>query len=336
MIVVFDTNIWKSSLYLRAGAASAVRFYLHQKGAKVGMPEVVRLEVERHLRTDIKETREQVRESHQRLLGMVGKLQDVMLPGDEDIEAVVVAHIGKLGFDLVEVPFTLESARSSLLRTIDKVPPSHGSQQFKDGVIWADCLQLARDDDVTLVTSDKAFYEDGDLKKGKLAKSLLDETRSLQHQLRVVPSLAALLAEIKGPVNVSDQILVEAINEQLGADIGGVLERLAFVRAGSPVVTKSFYATEKPNSLFVEFRLEVPCEDASGAGRFEAMLTAAGDGQYDARSKTFVGLSPTDISITYKTADGTEESRRSVYARLPPLTIGTPTIQHSVRKRLDD
>src|SRR4051812_47024217 len=50
MIVVLDTNIWRSSLYLKAGAAAAMRFYLRQKGAKVGLPEVIRLEVERHLR----------------------------------------------------------------------------------------------------------------------------------------------------------------------------------------------------------------------------------------------------------------------------------------------
>jgi predicted nucleic acid-binding protein len=43
MIVVLDTNIWRSSLYLKAGAAAAMRFYLHQKGAKVGLPEVIRL-----------------------------------------------------------------------------------------------------------------------------------------------------------------------------------------------------------------------------------------------------------------------------------------------------
>jgi hypothetical protein len=53
------------------------------------------------------------------------------------------------------------------------------------------------------------------------------------------------------------------------------------LRAGDPVVTsRTFYATEKPSILFVEFRLDFPCEDASQAGRVDAVLTIAGDGQY--------------------------------------------------------
>jgi hypothetical protein len=55
MIVVLDTNIWKSSHYLKSGAAAAIRFYLHQKGGRVGLPEVIRLEVEHHLRADLRE-----------------------------------------------------------------------------------------------------------------------------------------------------------------------------------------------------------------------------------------------------------------------------------------
>lgn len=187
-----------------------------------------------------------------------------------------------------------------------------------------------------MVTNESAFYENGDKNKGMLAKNLLDETKDLPHQLRVVPSLPVLLAEIKEPLNVSDQILIEAINEQLSSDIGGILERLAFVRAGTPVVKTSFYATDTPNLLYLELRLEVPCEDASRAGRFDTVLTVAGDGQYDVRSRTFLGLGPTSIAVTYKTADGIEESRRGAYVRVPPLTIGTPTMHHSVQERLDD
>ena len=52
MIVVFDTNIWKADLYLRSPAAAAVKLFLHMHAAKVGLPEVIRLEVERHLRQD--------------------------------------------------------------------------------------------------------------------------------------------------------------------------------------------------------------------------------------------------------------------------------------------
>jgi hypothetical protein len=334
MILVLDTNIWKSSLYLKAGAAAAMRFYLHQKGAKVGLPEVIRLEVEYHLRADLRKIRDRIYSDHQRLLGMVGNLKEVILPDDARIDDVVANFISGLDFDLLETSLTLEAARSSFLRTIDKVPPSHNTQQFKDGVIWSDCLTFAQTDDVTLVTDDKAFYEDGDIKKG-LSLALLADTADLPHHLQVVGSLGALMVDIRAPVNVSDVLLISAVNTQLGANITGMLDRLGFTRAGNPVVARTFYATETPSTLFVEFRLEFPCEDASGTGRVDAVLTVAGDGQYQVVKQEFHGLNPTDLGITYKTADGVEERRRDAYARAE-LVIGTRTVHHQVREPLKD
>lgn len=335
MIVVLDTNIWKSSLYLKASAAAAVRFYLHQKGAKVGLPEVVRLEVEHHLRADLREIRDRINGDHRRLLGMVGNLKEVILPDDACIDDVVASFISGLEFDLVETTFTLEAARSSFLRTIAKIPPSHNTQQFKDGILWADCFTFAHTDDVTLVTGDKAFYEDGDIKKG-LSLALIAETADLPHTLKVVGSLGTLMVDMRAPVNVSDELLVSAVNTQLGEDIAGMLDRLGFTRAGEPAVVRTFYATETPNTLFVEFRLEFPCEDASRAGRIDAILTVAGDGQYQAARQEFLGLSPTDLGITYKTADGAEERRRGVYLRAEGLVLGARTVHHRVREPLED
>ena len=334
MIVVLDTNIWKSSLYLKTGAAAAIRFYLHQNGARVGLPEVIRLEVEHHLRADLRELKDRIKSDHQRLLGMVGNLHEVILPDDARINDVVANFISGLKFNTVETSLTLEAARSSFLRTIDKIPPSRNNQQFKDGVLWADCLTLAQTDDVTLVTGDKAFYEDGDIKKG-LSLALLAETANLAHRLKVVGSLGALMVDIRAPVNVSDELLVSAVNTQLQADIAGILDRLGFTRAGEPVVARTFYATETPNILFVEFRLEFPCEDASQAGRIDAVLTVAGDGQYLAAKEEFLGLSPTDLGMTYKTADGVEEQRRGVYIRPGGIVIGARTIHHRVREPLE-
>jgi hypothetical protein len=335
MIVVLDTNIWKSSLYLKTGAAAAMRFYLHQKGARVGLPEVVRLEVEHHLRADLREIRDRIKSDHQRLLGMVGNLHEVILPDDAHIIDVVANFITGLEFDPVETSLTLEAARSSLLRTIDKIPPSHNNQQFKDGVLWADCLALAQTDDVTLVTGDKAFYQDGDIKKG-LSMALLAETDNLAHRLKVVGSLSELMVDIRAPVNVSDELLVAAVNTQLQADIAGILDRLGFIRAGDPVVVRTFYATEAPSTLFVEFRLQFPCEDASAAGRTDAVLRVAGDGQYQAANEEFFGLSPTDLGMTYKTADGVQEQRGGVYIRPGGIVIGRRTVHHQVRELLDD
>lgn len=53
MIVIFDTNVWISDLALTSNVGSAVRFFLRERNARIGLPEVVRLETEFHLRTTI-------------------------------------------------------------------------------------------------------------------------------------------------------------------------------------------------------------------------------------------------------------------------------------------
>ncbi len=144
---MFDTNVWKINLYLKSSASAAVKFYIHQHGAKVGLPEVVRLEVERHLRIDTVGMRESIRTEHNRLLGLFDTLKEVVLPTDAEVETLISKAFAQPGFDFFEVPFGEKSAKALFLRTIDKIPPSHKSQQFKDGVLWEDCKRPVNDRD---------------------------------------------------------------------------------------------------------------------------------------------------------------------------------------------
>ncbi|ESZ61979.1 PIN domain-containing protein [Mesorhizobium sp. L103C131B0] len=333
MIIVLDTNIWKSNLYLKAGAAAALRFYMQQKGAKVGLPEVIRLEVEHHLRADLMGLRSRLAADHQRLLGIVGDLTELALPDDARIDDIVTGFIARLGFDTHEVPLTIEAARSSFLRTIDKVPPSRNSQQFKDGVIWAECLNFAQVENVILATNDKAFFEGEDTRRG-LAAPLEQEAAGLPHKIIVVASLGDLLAEMKAPVSIDDDLLLRAIDEQLASQLDGLAEQNGFSRAGAATVTKNFYATETANALFLEFTAQIPYEDTTGTGRVEAMMTVVGDGQFSTSERRFVGLSPTEMGITYHTAEGIPEERRNVYLRAMGMTLGSRTVRHKVREPL--
>lgn len=76
------------------------------------------------------------------LLTAFGRLKDVVLPTEDEIVEKVAELFA--GFDeaIFDVPLSLKSARSSFLKTIDKVPPSDREQQFKDGVLLADCVGL--------------------------------------------------------------------------------------------------------------------------------------------------------------------------------------------------
>lgn len=55
MIVVIDSNIWLSELGLNSLMGSAVRFFINNNSARIALPEVIRLEVERNFRNYLKD-----------------------------------------------------------------------------------------------------------------------------------------------------------------------------------------------------------------------------------------------------------------------------------------
>ncbi len=134
MIVVFDTNVWISALALTSNVGSAVRFYLREQKARIGLPEVVKLETEVHLRTTLSEHIQEIQSSHRQLLAVFGRLKEVVLPTAEEVEALIAQVFSNLGVQIEEIPFRLDSTKASLIRTVKKLPPSNKDQQFKDGV----------------------------------------------------------------------------------------------------------------------------------------------------------------------------------------------------------
>jgi hypothetical protein len=79
MIVVCDTNVWLSELGLRSGAGSALRFYLKHQGARLALPEVVRLEVVHNLRARLLGHIDRISREHRQLLTVFGRLKEVVL-----------------------------------------------------------------------------------------------------------------------------------------------------------------------------------------------------------------------------------------------------------------
>src|SRR2546429_534485 len=100
-----------------------------------------------------------------------------------------------VGVPLIEIPFSFADAQDSFRRVIEQIPPSDRDQQFKDGVIWANCVELLKSEDVFLVTSDKAFYHDRNYEKG-LALPLRKEISEFPHQFTLLSELGLFLGQI--------------------------------------------------------------------------------------------------------------------------------------------
>ena len=334
MIVVFDTNIWISQLGLRSPSATAVRYFLKKEGAQLALPEIVRLEVEHELRNRLQEFIRNIQENYHQLLTAFGHLKEVVLPSSEEIEKKVLELFDTVDVNIKEIPFTLDSARSSFIKTINKQPPSDKDQQFKDGVLWADCAHLLENDDVILVSADKGFYQDRDYSKGP-ETSLAAEVRGAPHKLRLLSNIGDLLKEIQQKVDLDEELLVSSFFEQNRVSINEILDRQGFILGSRLNLTRTLYITENPGLLFLEFSMEYECQDISGSNRNSAILKLKGDGIYNTLTGQFERLRNFGEELRYHFEDGTEYVTRNYVLFGVGMVFGHKEITNTFQYKID-
>ncbi len=321
---------------LNSTLGAAVRFFIKQRSARLALPEVVRLEVERNFRKNLKEHVAKVRENHRQLLAVFGKLKEVVLPDNVEIENKIAEIFSAVGVELLHVDLSFESARSSFLKTIEGLPPSSDqNQQFKDGVLWSDCLRLLEQDDVFFVTTDTAFFHQRKYEEG-LAKNLLAETTGMPHQLKTFRSLGELLIDIKTDVVIDEELLIQSFMKQHAQLVDDMLQRNSFRLEQAPEIKKTLYATELPTVLYIEFAIDIPCSDLSDQGRTGAVLHLKGTGSYDVQGGKYDDIRITGQELDFFLADGTSRQSRNIIIGAAGIVIGHRDVVHSVRYQLTE
>jgi hypothetical protein len=332
VIIVFDTNVWISDLALTSSVGSAVRFYLREQKARIGLPEVIRLETEVHLRRTLNQHIHEIQSSHRQLLAVFGRLKEVVLPTVEEVEALIGQVFSTLGVSIEEIPFSIESAKASLIRTVKKLPPSDRNQQFKDGVVWEDCLKMLENETVFLVSNDKAFYQEHRFDQG-LADELKQELEGKPNRFEIFPELGSLLSRIGTGFQIESAVLIAAYCDLHGERMQDMAARHSFALEGEPTAKIDVFVTENPSALYVNFTIELPCVDASEEGRTGARIVARGEGTYDTDAKKFLELANRGEQLVYRLQDGTEKKVENVIV-IGAGVIGHRTVEHLVRHKL--
>jgi len=334
MYIIFDSNIWISELGLNTTLGAAVRFFVKSKQATVVLPEVIRLETERNLKAALTKYVVDLEKNHRQLLTIFGKLKEMVLPDKTTIDEKIASIFGACQLELLEIPMSLESARSSFIKTIDKVPPSgEKDQQFKDGVIWADILVLLEKDDVYFITEDKAFYKNREYKNG-LADNMSFEAKGAAHKICLFNSLSEFLQEIRAAIKLDEDSLVKQYWDSNKINIEGILERNCFSTTGPPTISAELYVTEDANRLYVEFTMTFTCEDLLAAGR-DGILKFNGDCTFLAQENSFSSFRSRGEEITFKTDEG-EQKSQSAYLYADCLVLGHKTVDHTVKYKISD
>lgn len=333
MIIVFDSNIWLSHLGMRSPAASAIRFFLKQNNYLLALPEVIRLEVEANLHTKLMNFIDEIKNAHEQLLTVFGQLHEVVLPTQNNVEDLISDLFSSLGVELINIPFSLESARSSLLKTIYKIQPSNNNQQFKDGVLWADCIALLNTDDVTLVTADQAFYSGHRYENG-LAKNLQQEANQCLHKISLVNNLEKLMQSMPRSFDFNDEDLIQLLLQKAETNVASLVAKNGF-RVGATVeIERSLFATEDPCVLFFTFAVSIACDDilelqAAGTLRLKA------DGFYKPEDYSFNQVGMLEATFKFQGLDGEMQERKGAYLRAEGMTIGHRTVVSRIRQKIE-
>jgi hypothetical protein len=331
LTLVLDSNIWIQEQMLRHSIGSAVRFFLCRRNARLVVPEVVRLEVELNLEKELKELVSSLREGYRHLLSLVGQLKEQVLPSDEELKQIALGAFKNAGVEILDIPFSLESARSSFEKCIRSEPPNGPkNQQFKDGVIWADCLALAMDSPVLFVTQDKAFYKDRDYKNG-LAENLALEAKNVSHEISVAHELSSILERIREPIEIDypslHQLYYPMIKERAERLVGSEGYSLGDLLAGE----HSVFATNDPNVGHVEFSLRYQCIHPAQP---EGLLIAEGECVLNSATGELSECRSRGEEFLFVNSEG-EQQKRNIVLGTASIVLGHRTVKHAVRASLD-
>ena len=331
LTVVLDSNIWLSEQMLRHSTGAAVRFYLHRHDARIAVPEVIRREVILHLAERMKELAAEARAAHRALMPLTGRLRELVLPDDAELEGTAARAFEDIRVPIVDVPFSLESARASFEKCVrGEAPSGPKNQQFKDGVVWADCLRLAQHTPASLISQDKGFYEGRDYSKG-LAANLLREAATAPHTVALSHELSAVLERVRDAVPMDyDRIEAAMLTAEKRTDVGRMLGAVGYTLADRVGATHQLFATDNPTEALIEFALSFRGVHPDGR---EGVLTVRGEGRYLSDTGEVVDPRSRGDEFAYTDEDGEKKRTNHVFL-VGAAHLGHRVVQHDVRAPL--
>ncbi|MFZ1640678.1 MAG: PIN domain-containing protein [Candidatus Contendobacter sp.] len=333
-IVVLDSNIWLSELALMSPLGCAFSHYIVVSDIKIGLPEIIEVETKYNLRKHLIDYRENIIKNYNRMLAIFGQMKEIVMPEDEVIDKKIEDIFDFHKDRLIRIPFDLEGAKSSFDKIIRKLPPNgEQNQQFKDGVIWANCLKLAEIGDVGLVTEDKGFYKNREYSKG-LAHNLLQEAKNAHHSIMVFSELALIIDQVKSDLGLDKQKLVEAIEKNTYSQILRFANKKDFELIGAASSNFEFYATTNPVEISVKSNIKYNLENRSLEERTDAIIESKAEFILNIKSYDIRELIEDGEYLSWKDENGELKQNKSIYGYLDDV-LGHRTIEHKIYYKIE-
>lgn len=313
----------------------AFSHYITVSGFKIGLPEVVEEETKSNFCKNLLEYRLNVEKDYNRMLAIFGKMKELVLPSDEDIEGKVEAIFDFHKDRIVKIPFDIKGARSSFDKIIKKEPPnSEKNQQFKDGVIWANCVELAKSNDVILVTKDSGFFKERKYEKG-LADNLLREAQKVPYKISIFTELADLLKEIRIDLKLDEHQLTKLIEKETYDNVLKIAERTEFNVGKLSNRKFEVFATTDPKEVSVKFFLKYDLENSATELRVNACAESRGEFLLNIESYNIRNFINQGEYVFWINEDGEPKETKNIYG-YANVVLGHKTIEHQVSYKLTE
>ena len=191
-------------------------------------------------------------------------------------------------------------ARSSMMKLLQETPPSQSKEQFRDGVIWAHCVELTAEGDVYFVSADTSFYEQRKYEKG-LARELEEEMSSLGGPgvVKLVRDLTELLRDIRVELDLSPDAVFDAVRQYGDREVDELLNQHGFELRGTLEGDVAYFATENAGEIYLRFDFSHACVDVTEAGRSAGTLYVKGFGFLDAESREVASVKLSNVRLDY-------------------------------------
>jgi hypothetical protein len=233
--------------------------------------------------------------------------------------------------DIFDVPLSIESARASFEKCIAGEPPSGPKdQQFKDGVIWADCIRLAADNPVLLVTADKRFFRNRIYENG-LALNLAAEAKATKFGITVAHELGAVLQRVRTEVTIDYRALSGRIAPGIWDKIHQWIGLHGFVVGDLRSGKHRLFATDDPAQAHLEFELSYRCIHPDER---EGTLIFRGESTYSPVAGASGEIQQRGEEFEFDDVDGQQKTVRAIYI-VGAAILGHRTVRHEVRAPLD-
>jgi predicted nucleic acid-binding protein len=264
LCVLLDTNIWRSERLLNSPKAQSLIYTIHRRQGILALPEIVEMELPAAIQKAGREANQRAVQASREVSDILGKQDAISDCGDGEFLQAVEARIDALAAILKRVPLTIEITRSALEMVYEKLPPNDKKEeQFRDSAIWQTAIQLADKYKVCFVTTDGAFFEQGN-EGFEAAQNILADCKRTAGALSLYRGVAPCLAALDEEMPKIDASLIEqSIVRQTEALIDIELEKEGLTHLSPRTVEIRVYALPADDRLAVDFTLREVCQPVS-------------------------------------------------------------------------